>query len=78
MTSVWSGGTVEAVYPGFWGGSSLRIPPWYWIVDLEALSVEVLRNDDGTLAEVQTIRSGEPAETVGPFPVPIDPADLVA
>lgn len=49
---------------------------WYWIVDLDALTLEVLRNDDRDLIEVQTIRAGEAAETVGPFPVPIDPADL--
>jgi Uma2 family endonuclease len=50
--------------------------PWYWIVDLDALTLEVLQNVDGILVEVQTIRAGEPAETIGPFPVPIDPASL--
>ena len=49
---------------------------WYWIVDLDALTLEVLQNVDGTLVDLQTIRAGEHAETVGPFPVPIDPATL--
>ncbi len=50
--------------------------PWYWIVDLDAAELLVLRNDDGVFVDVQRIAGGQPAETVGPYPVTVDPARL--
>jgi Uma2 family endonuclease len=51
---------------------------WYWIVDLDALTLEVLQNVDGVLVDVQTITAEAPSETIGPFPVTVDPTTLMA
>lgn len=49
--------------------------PWYWLVDLDTPVVTVMRNEAGTLVEVQQIGAGG-ATTVGPVEVFVDPASL--
>ena len=44
--------------------------PWYWVADPEQEALTVLRNDDGQLAAVQTLR-GTQART-DPFPILLD------
>ena len=47
---------------------------WYWVVDPDEPSVVVFRLQAGTMVEVQHIT--EPASTVGPFIVTVDPVAL--
>ncbi len=49
---------------------------WYWIVDLDASVVTGFEGRGGVLVEVQRIVA--PELVVGPFPVLVDPAALVA
>ena len=50
---------------------------WYWLVDLDAPSMVVYRNDGGEMVEAQRIGTGG-AMAVGPFEVFVDPATLAA
>jgi Uma2 family endonuclease len=61
------------IKPAKYGRAGL---PWYWVVDLTAQELVVLRNDDGELFEVQRIRGGRATPTVGPYVISVDPAAL--
>jgi Uma2 family endonuclease len=50
--------------------------PWYWVVDLVADELVVFRNEGGELVEVQRLRGGSSASTVGPYVIAVDPATL--
>jgi Uma2 family endonuclease len=47
---------------------------WYWILERQALTVFV--NRDGRFVEMQRIAAGQAADTVGPFPLRLDPGAI--
>jgi Uma2 family endonuclease len=49
---------------------------WYWVADLLAHQVLVLRREGDELVEVQRLEGGAATETVGPYRVEVDPATL--
>lgn len=50
---------------------------WYWVVDLDVPGIVVHRNDGGAMLEVQR-HTNDGGTTIGPSPVPVDLAPLLA